>query len=578
MPILPILPEPPKPTPQNPQTKKKVLQGLKPEARRALGPLELRRTAAAFATSAASSQAASFRRYGVWGDFDSPYLTLQKEYEAAQLGVFSAMFLNGHVYRGRKPVHWSPSSMTALAEAELEYPEGHISRSAYVAMPIATLPEEIPEGLAAAVGDVGRASLVVWTTTPWTLPANLAVAVNPALPYAFVEVPAEEGVGVGEVEGAVGGAVAAAAACRVFVAAEALLPALAAAIAAGRSGRGRGSAGAGAPPPPPPPALRVLGVVSGATLAAGCTYSHPFVPGRTGRVVVGGDYVTTESGTGLVHTAPGHGQEDYAVGLREGLPILSPVDATGRFTAEVGVESLVGLDVLGEGTGAVLQLLASTGHLVCEQAYPHKYPYDWRTKKPTIFRATEQWFASVEGFRAEALAAVASAEWFPPTGERRIAAMTEGRADWCISRQRAWGVPLPVFYGAAEGEPLVTRETLEHVQGVVAARGADAWWELPVEDLLPPGPLRDAGARGKYVKGTDTMDVWFDSGSSWAGVLRARKGLNFPADRECPPLIPREANGGWRMAEDSGELRPGAFRARVRLAPWPPPLPSPPLP
>ena len=242
-------------------------------------------------------------------------------------------------------------------------------------------------------------------------------------------------------------------------------------------------------------------------------------------MVVGGDYITTESGTGLVHTAPGHGQEDYIVGQRYGLPILAPVDDHGNFTQEAG--AFAGLNVLGEGNQAVIDALIAAGSLLKEEPYAHKYPYDWRTKKPTIFRATEQWFASVAGFREAALKAIAGVKWVPAQGENRITPMVAERSDWCISRQRTWGVPIPVFYDQATGEALLNEETIKHVQGIIAAKGSDAWWEMSVEELLPESYRHNGRS---YRKGTDTMDVWFDSGSSWAAVAKQRPELSYPAD------------------------------------------------
>jgi isoleucyl-tRNA synthetase len=451
----------------------KVLQGMKPEERRSLTPLQLRQKAKEFALKAVDEQRESFKRYGVWGDWENPYLTLKPEYEAAQIGVFGQMVLNGYIYRGFKPVHWSPSSKTALAEAELEYPEGHTSRSLYTAFEVLSLPAALQMPFDPFLGELGVA---IWTTTPWTIPANLGVSVNPELVYTVVEVG----------ENAVGR-------FKYLLVAQDLVDRLSETLGS---------------------ALTPQASVMGKTLEH-LTYRHPLFD-RQSEVLIGGDYVTTDSGTGLVHTAPGHGQEDYQVGLRYGLPILSPVDDNGNFTEEAGV--FAGLNVLGDGNSAVIEALREAGSLLKEEPYLHKYPYDWRTKKPTIFRATEQWFASVEGFRDEALNAIAQVQWIPAQGENRITPMVAERSDWCISRQRSWGVPIPVFYDEATNEPLMNQDTIAHVQAIVAEKGSDAWWELSIEELLPE-PYRSNGKT--YRKSTDTMDVWFDSGSSWAAVLNS---------------------------------------------------------
>ena len=463
----------------------KVLQNMKSAERQNLTPLQLRRKAKEFALSTVNEQREGFKRYGVWGDWDNPYLTLKPEYEAAQIGVFGEMFLKGYIYRGLKPVHWSPSSKTALAEAELEYPEGHVSRSIYAAFPVTGVAEALQSSLAAYLPDLGVA---IWTTTPWTIPGNLAVAVNGALEYAVVEVSRQDAKVQKE--------------CKYVIVAADLVAGLSAKLGV---------------------ELVVKATFAGKDLE-GTTYRHPLFD-RESPVVVGGDYITTDSGTGLVHTAPGHGQEDYIVGQRYGLPILAPVDDNGNFTAEAG--EFAGLNVLGDGNQAVIDALTAAGALLQEEAYLHKYPYDWRTKKPTIFRATEQWFASVEGFREAALKAIASVRWIPAQGENRITPMVAERSDWCISRQRAWGVPIPVFYDEATGEPLLNAETIAYVQAIIAEKGSDAWWELAVEELLPEKYRNDGKT---YRRGTDTMDVWFDSGSSWAAVAKQRPELGYPVD------------------------------------------------
>ncbi|MBW4432501.1 MAG: isoleucine--tRNA ligase [Pelatocladus maniniholoensis HA4357-MV3] len=461
----------------------KVLQNMKAAERQNLTPLQLRRKAKEFALNAVNEQRNSFKRYGVWGDWEHPYLTLTPEYEAAQIGVFGEMVLKGYIYRGLKPVHWSPSSQTALAEAELEYPEGHTSRSIYAAFGVTSLSEASKSKLSEFLP---KLSVAIWTTTPWTIPGNLAVALNPELNYAVVEV-----TGLQENSG-----------FKYLIVAADLVERLSATLET---------------------PLTVKTTIQGKDLEHS-TYRHPLYD-RESPIVIGGDYVTTESGTGLVHTAPGHGQEDYIVGQRYGLPVLAPVDDNGNFTDEAG--QFAGLNVLGDGNQAVIDALSAAGSLLKEEPYLHKYPYDWRTKKPTIFRATEQWFASVEGFREEALKAIASAKWIPAQGENRITPMVADRSDWCISRQRSWGVPIPVFYDEANGEPLLNEETIAHVQAIIAEKGSDAWWELSVEELLPE-PYHNNGRT--YRKGTDTMDVWFDSGSSWAAVLKQRPELRYPAD------------------------------------------------
>ena len=462
----------------------KVLQSISSKERSTLTPVELRKRAAEFAKKTMESQRKSFKRYGIWGDWDNPYLTLQSEYEAAQIRVFGEMVAKGHIYRGKKPVHWSPSSRTALAEAELEYPENHISRSIFVAFRSTTLSPNLRK----LVGPSDDVRIAIWTTTPWTIPANLAVAVNGELNYCLISHP-----------NIMNGA-------KLLVASD-LFPSLAVKFGVDRE------------------SFLVSPPILGRELV-GTSYLHPLYE-RELSVLIGGDYITTESGTGLVHTAPGHGQEDYQTGLKYGLPLFSPVNDLGQFTAEAG-ESLEGLDVLGTGNEAVINALRSVGVLIKEEPYNHKYPYDWRTKKPTIFRATEQWFASVSNFREDALRAIDGVTWIPAAGRSRIRGMTESRGDWCISRQRSWGVPIPVFYKKSTGEPVLTPDTLDHIENIFRRHGSDSWWEMDISDLLPEGRRKEAK---DLIKGTDTMDVWFDSGTSWAGVLRERgEELEFPAD------------------------------------------------
>lgn len=495
-------------------TELKVLQQINREERSSLTPLQLRRQARDYALAALERQKVGFRRYGVWGDWQHPYATLQPEYEAAELGVFGKMALKGYIYRGLKPVHWSPSSQTALAEAELEYPEGHTSRSIYVKFPVhhftqpdtatclaaALLPylkeyqdteEELP-GVLLGEGSaqMPEISVAIWTTTPWTIPGNLAVCLNGKLDYAVIYSPA----------------------LGFLIVAEALVEKLSQTFAT---------------------PFETLITFKGSELE-GSVCLHPLY--RRISPVVLGEHVTTESGTGAVHTAPGHGVEDYEVGQHYGLAVLAPVDDYGRFTEEADQERrthepvFAGLAVLEEGNNAVIEALKTAAVLLKEEAYPHKYPYDWRTKKPTIFRATTQWFASVADFRELALDAIKNVEWFPPSGENRITAMVKDRSDWCISRQRAWGLPIPAFYCENCDTVLLSEQSIAAVQSEVRAHGSDVWWEKEAHELLPPDTICTQCGGRTFRKGKDTIDVWFDSGSSWSGVLRERNGLRYPAD------------------------------------------------
>eukprot|EP00981_Chlorochromonas_danica_P006554 scaffold1431_cov167-Ochromonas_danica.AAC.14 len=442
----------------------KVLQGMKSSEREKLTPVTLRQKASEFAKATVEKQSKAFQRFGVWGDWDRPYLTLDPEYEAEQIHVFGQMVAKGHIYRGKKPVHWSPSSRTALAEAELEYPDNHISRSIYVGFKTTELSPKLKE----LAGNAQDVRVAIWTTTPWTIPANLGVAVNGELEYCLLSVPEIHG----QTRFLVAKDLAAQVAVKIGYLAETMGP------------------------------LHVSESIKGHDLV-GTRYSHPLYE-RVSDVLIGGDYITTESGTGLVHTAPGHGQEDYQTGLKYGLPLLSPVDDAGCFTAEAG-ERFAGLSVLGDGNAAIVTALQETGTLLKEEPYNHKYPYDWRSKKPTIFRATEQWFASLSGFRDLALNAIDDTTWVPIVGRNRIASMVESRGDWCISRQRSWGVPIPVFYRKSDREPLMTTESVAHIEQIFREHGT-SW----------AGVMKARGDRlsfpaDVYLEGSDQSRGWFQS-------------------------------------------------------------------
>ncbi len=466
----------------------KVLQTLGRKEREELTPIKLRKKAADYAQKQIASQKEGFRRWGVWADWDNPYLTLQKDYEAAQIRLFGEMALKGYIYRGLKPVHWSPSSRTALAEAELEYPEGHTSQSIYVSLPVVQISRQLDQllndqGLSLPRDEnqlSSKLKVAIWTTTPWTLPANAAVAVNENVEYTFAKNNINQ----------------------LIIVASDLLEELS--IEVGYS-------------------FEKVASIKGIMLE-GLLYKHPLFD-KICPCVIGGSYITTQSGTGLVHTAPGHGIDDFNTGIKYKLPIICPVNEKGIFTSEAG--RFEGLNVLKDANNEIIKDLIESGNLLKEKPYIHKYPYDWRTKKATIFRATEQWFASVQGFRSDALDAIEKVEWIPATGKKRIKTMVSDRGDWCISRQRTWGVPIPVFYAKEGDEVLLNETTVNHIHDLVKKNGSDIWWELEESELLPTPYALEAD---KWQKGTDTMDVWFDSGSSWAAVTSSSNDMNYPAD------------------------------------------------
>jgi isoleucyl-tRNA synthetase len=442
-------------------------------------PLNVRKRCRQEAEKWIARQKAQFKRLGTWGDWGHPYITLDPAFEAAELEVYWTLLKSGQIYRGLKPVHWCVFDQTALAEAELEY-KPHTSDSIYVKF-------ALDEASRKKLGLDLPAFAVIWTTTPWTLPANLAVAAHPDFDYVAVEVGAEA-----------------------WLLAEPLRAGVLA-----KAGLQDG---------------KILWRGKGNALD-GFSAAHPFLP-RASRLVLA-PYVTLDEGTtGLVHTAPGHGAEDYLTGVKYGLEILNPVDAQGRYDAKVGLAALEGLRVTDpQANAAVLELLKKNGALVHAEKLEHSYPHCWRCKNPIIFRATEQWFMSLEknGLRDRTLAAVNQVSWVNPWGRERITGMVKDRADWCISRQRSWGVPIYMFHCADCGEPHFDQACFDLLAPAVAQGGADVWFERPT-DFLPRGARCGKCGGTSFKPETDILDVWFDSGSTHQAVLKARPGLAFPAD------------------------------------------------
>ncbi len=438
-------------------------------SRHALDPVEFRKRCRDYALHYVEIQKGQFKRLGVRGDWENPYLTLNPQFEAIQIGVFGEMAQKGYIYKGLKPVYWCTHCETALAEAEIEYSEKE-SASIYVKFPVV-------EGLLAEE----NAFFVIWTTTPWTLPANLAICLHPDFIYQVLVVGDEKYV-----------------------------------VAADLSSSFLEVLGN--------PDYRVEKTFVGKELE-GIVCRHPLYDRNS--VVILGDHVTLEQGTGCVHTAPGHGLEDFLVGRQYGLPILSPVDDQGKFTDEAG--EYAGLFV-GDADAVLVERLAEKGALVGSSMIKHQYPHCWRCKDPIMFRATEQWFVSIDGFRQKALEEIKQVKWIPAWGEERISHMVAERDDWCISRQRTWGVPIPIFYCRECQQEIINEKTISHLQKLFREYGSDVWWEKDVQDLMPVGiECPQCGCR-EFTKEEDIMDVWFDSGTSHFGVLETRPELSWPAD------------------------------------------------
>ncbi|MEH7155579.1 isoleucine--tRNA ligase [Neobacillus drentensis] len=430
---------------------------------------EFRQLCTKYALEQIDNQREQFKRLGVRGDWENPYITLKPSYEAQQIKVFGEMAKKGYIYKGKKPVYWSPSSESALAEAEIEYQDKK-SASIYVGF-------KVKDGKNVLDTDT---QIIIWTTTPWTIPANLGISVHPDLTYVVVSANENK-----------------------YLVAEALLESVSKEIGWED--------------------VTVVQKVKGNELE-NILAAHPLY-GRDSLVMLG-EHVTTDAGTGCVHTAPGHGEDDFYVGQKYGLDVLCPVDDKGVMTSEApGFEGLF----YDTANKPITQALEEAGALLKLSFITHSYPHDWRTKKPVIFRATAQWFASIKDFREELLDAVKETKWVPAWGETRLFNMVRDRGDWCISRQRVWGVPIPVFY-AENGEEVITDETINHVSDLFREFGSNVWFEREAKELLPEGFTHPGSPNGIFTKETDIMDVWFDSGSSHQAVLLERDDLVRPAD------------------------------------------------
>ena len=438
---------------------------------------EKRRLCRDYAAKYIDIQREEFRRLGVLGDWENPYRTMTFDYEAGILREFGRFVETGAVYKGTKPVYWCLTCRTALAEAEVEYAD-HTSPSIYVKFPFADPPEMIHPSLAGK-----KVSFVIWTTTPWTIPANLAIALHPEYPYVALSANGEA-----------------------YVVAEGL---------AERFAREVGLPG--------PERLATFGAAHLARLRC----RHPFLGSDS--LLVLGTYVTLDAGTGCVHTAPGHGREDYETGLDYGLAIYAPLDDDGRFTPDVPFFG--GMQVF-EANPRVTEKIAEAGALLRQDRVTHSYPHCWRCKQPVIFRATKQWFISMDrtGLRGKALAEIRKVTWIPGWGQERIEGMIANRPDWCISRQRAWGVPIAIFRCESCGHHLLDRNLIDHVAAFFEAEGADAWFQREVPELLPPGTSCPSCNGATFGKETDILDVWFDSGVSYACVCEGKENLGVPVD------------------------------------------------
>ena len=425
-----------------------------------------------FASKEVKKQMTDFKRLGVMGDWDHPYITYQPEYEAEEIRVFGKMYEKGYIYKGKKPVYWSPSSESTLAEAEVEYHDIK-SPSIYVSFPV-------KDGK--GILDPKNTYFLIWTTTPWTIPTNQGITVNPGFDYSVAQ--------VGDKRYVVG-------TDRLEAVAEEL----------GWKD------------------YEVVQHLKGTEMDH-MVAKHPLYDRDS--ILMNAMHVTASDGTGLVHTASGFGEDDYNVAQKYGIPVYSPMDDKGCFTEDINDPDLAGL-FYDDANKVVSEKLKKSGNLLKLSFFTHSYPHDWRTKKPVIYRATTQWFASVEKFRQQILDQIDKVKFTPSWGQLRLHNMIKDRGDWVISRQRAWGVPLPIFY-AEDGTAIVTPETIEHIAQIFAKEGSNAWYRRSAKELLPDGFTSEHSPNGKFTKEKDILDVWFDSGSSHQAVMAKRPDLNFPCD------------------------------------------------
>ena len=447
--------------------------------RHSITEVELRAKCREFAHKNLKGQESELKRLGVLGNWENPYLTINPEYEAEQVRVFGEMYKKGYIEKGLKPVYWCASCETALAEAEVEYAD-HTSTSIYVRF---KFDDDSINKLRNKLAFLTSCPLdiysVIWTTTPWTIPSNMAISMHPRFEYTFFE-------GVNDNS--------------IYVVATELLDSFLADVEWEKSD------------------IKVLGTCQGQDLELLNT-KHPLIDRKS--PIILGEHVTLDAGTGSVHTAPGHGLEDYEVGCKYNIEVFSPLDGEGVWKDEVGIPELIGVPYY-KGNAMVIEMLEKCGALLKAQDINHSYPHCWRCKHPVIYRATPQWFVKVDKFRAKAMEAIHNVKFIPASGENRIGNMVESRADWCISRQRAWGVPIPIFYCEDCGEVICTDETIEHVAKLFERESSDAWVKYSENELLPQGFVCPKCGKNHFRKEKDIMDVWFDSGISWRAVVEKR--------------------------------------------------------